>query len=148
MKKPRFLSLLCIVLLLSNIILAICLMRKNDRPRHDPDRPKRFIIEKLHFDAEQQKQYQLLIDTHRKSIGNAQHEMLATKNRLYEGLTTNTTTSLDPLTDSLAAIQKKIEKIHYEHFLDIRGLCREDQLPAFNELSKEIATLFSPPKKP
>lgn len=54
----------------------------------------------------------------------------------------------DSLIQNINACQAKIERIHYEHFIAIKNICRDDQLPAFEELTIDLAKLFSPPHPP
>jgi hypothetical protein len=50
----------------------------------------------------------------------------------------------DSLILEINKVQMNIENIHYNHFLDIKGLCRPEQQQAFNALTADIAKLFSP----
>jgi protein CpxP len=54
--------------------------------------------------------------------------------------------------DSLIALinerQRMIEEAHFEHFRSIRGLCEKEQIAKFDELSKELGTIFRPPMPP
>jgi hypothetical protein len=51
----------------------------------------------------------------------------------------------DSVIAELGAAQQHVERIHYRHFEEIRMLCRPEQLPLFNELSAELAAIFSGP---
>ena len=43
----------------------------------------------------------------------------------------------------LADLQKQVESVHYAHFMDIKKICRPDQLSDFDKLTKELSRLFS-----
>ena len=44
-------------------------------------------------------------------------------------------------------LQKEVEMINYDHFSDIRALCRPDQMDNFNTLAQELAQIFKPEKQ-
>ena len=45
----------------------------------------------------------------------------------------------------MCEIQKEIEKTHFQHFLEIKALCRPEQIEDFNLLSEELARIFAKP---
>lgn len=107
--------------------------------------PKEIIIEKLGFDAFQQSEYEKLIQWHRKEIRDLEQNNRATKTKLYEQLvkTTSENSKKDSLIAVLSSNQIKIENIHFTHFQDIKKICHQDQLPAFESLTEELAQIFS-----
>jgi 16S rRNA U1498 N3-methylase RsmE len=44
----------------------------------------------------------------------------------------------------ISKVQMKIEGIHYNHFEQIKQLCQGEQLNLFDQVTNEIATIFSP----
>jgi periplasmic protein CpxP/Spy len=149
MEKTKLLTIAVIGLLVINFgTLAFLLLNgKGHRPPHGgrPE-PKYEIIERLHFDAAQQKQYDKLIDWHQANIGETDDKIREAKNKLYSQLSKPTVDL--KAKDSLIAVinlsQKKIEEIHFRHFEDIKKLCHKDQLDDFNALSEGLARLFAP----
>ena len=88
--------------------------------------------------------YQKLIDQHRNDIRKKDAEILMLKRELYYYLTTNESeTSIDSLTTEIGITQKQIEKIHFNHFLDIKALSKPQQLLKFNMLSEELIEIFN-----
>ena len=154
MSKIKLLSIAVVGLLLVNAgILAFLFFRQPSQPPMDgPGRPgpgagegpKRIIIERLHFDAEQITQYEKLIAEHRKQISELDKEIRQTKNNLYSTLASTSPMSKDSLETRLGEIQKQIESTHYNHFADIKKLCKPEQTENFNELTKELARFFAP----
>lgn len=153
MEKTKLLTIAVIGLLIINLgTLGFLFLNGNKhRPPHEgrPE-PKYEIIEKLHFDTEQQKQYDKLIEWHKANIGEADDNIRDAKNELYTQLSKPEVDMKEK--DSLIAVinsnQKKIEEIHFRHFEDIKKLCRKDQLDDFNALSEELARLFAPKHGP
>lgn len=146
MNKSKFLSIIIVLLLVSNGVLIYFLVGKPPRP----EGPKALIIEQLHFDAKQIKTYELLIQKHRSQINREEQQIRQLKQELYQELN-KTVPKKDSIIAELVFHQKRIEDIHYEHFEDIKAICKPAQLPYFKKLTHELARLFAhkaPPKRP
>lgn len=148
MNKVKLLSIISIGLLAANLVLIWFLMLH--RPPHQGhDGPKKVIIEKLDFNQSQIEAYTLLIEGHRANVQKYDARIKNLKNQLYAALAHDEQiTSSDSLIALIGQTQVEIEQINYNHFQDIKQLCRPDQLKSFDELSAEIAELFSPKKMP
>ncbi len=149
MDKIKLLTYSVIALLLLNLatIGFVVLSKPGDRNRPEP---REIIIEKLKFDENQKKEYEQLIYWHRSQIDELDEKTLETKKELYLQLLKNEvdTKTKDSLMNSLLKYQNQIENIHFKHFEDIKRLCRKDQLKNFEDLTKELSKIFSPPPKP
>lgn len=145
MNKIKLLSVLAIGLLISNLLLLLFIIMHNpNRPREGG--PKNIISEKLHFDELQKSEYEKLITSHRKKIRDTEQQIMILKNQLYSTIAKNTDKAVkDSLISELGKAQMQIEQIHYQHFGDIKKLCKENQQEAFLNLSQEIASLFGQP---
>lgn len=141
MSKIKLIGFIAIGLLISNLILLSFLFHNKDKP---PLRegPKKIIIERLHFDPKQIADYEKLIGGHRKKINEMDSLIIVTKNQLYAHLNSNNQLLIDSLQNKLGQFQIEIEKVHYNHFLDIKKLCRENQMDDFNALIKDLSHLF------
>jgi len=116
--------------------------------RNKKDGPKNIIIEKLHFDKEQIKTYELYIAQHRKSINANEIAMNKSRSELYLQLKhSQDTAKIDSLISIIANQQTVAEHINYNHFLELKKLCKPCQKEAFDELTTEIANLFSSDKR-
>lgn len=145
MNKDTFYRIIIAGLLISNVLLVIFALNPS-RPRgFDPDRPRNIIIGRLKLDDEQVRLYDVLIQAHRAEIAAKDREIMRCKSALYEYLAQDKGPApLDSLSEQIGELQQEIEKIHYAHFSEIRALCRPDQLPAFDALSRDIAGIFNP----
>lgn len=138
---------------LNACLLAFFFFSKPGNPGKPPpvagEGPRKIIIERLHFTPEQQQQYETLIQAHRHAINDLDRKIRDTKQELYNTLSAkNDVPEKDSLLDRVSELQKKVETVHYEHFISIRKLCKPEQLPYFNDLTAELAKLFSPGKFP
>lgn len=135
-----------ISLILSNALLLFLLFGK---PRKDgrfgEDRPKNMVIEKLRFDKNQITEYEKLIQKHRRQIREKDNEILKLKNELYSDLKNSQQNPAknDSIIAKIADVQKQVEYIHFQHFLEIKKLCRPEQKADFDQLAGEISAIFS-----
>jgi len=140
----RFLVAMIAGLLISNILLVGFLINKSNN-QQVRKLPKTLIINRLRLNNHQIDLYQNLIKKHRNAINPTRNKIQKNKILLYKGLNNN-----EKINDSIFSIIKdlnnKIELINYNHFIDIRNICDDNQLKLFNDLSKDLNRIFS--KKP
>lgn len=113
-------------------------------PPPRPEQLRNTIIEKLHFDTPQAAAYDQLITNHRSRISATEAEIKSAKEQLYSLLSTEQYATKDTLIARIGALHEQIEQIHFEHFQAIKGLCKGEQIPLFNQLTGELAHFFSP----
>ena len=139
-------------LLLINLSLVafLALRKPMPPPGGSPDRegPKKLIIDKLDFTAEQTAQYEQLIKQHQTEIRQLNDEISRTKNRLYRTLAGDNQSPKDSLINRLGALQRQVETTHYNHFLALKKLCTPSQQGNFNDLTRELSTYFAQPAQP
>ena len=157
MEKTKLLMITVIGLLVLNLATLGFLFisgPKGHKPPHDRTEgrqmPREIIINRLHFDVNQQKDYDKIIQWHKGEIKRLDSEIREAKIGLYSQLKES---QLDlKVKDSLIAVintnQKQIETTHFKHFEEVKKLCNKDQLEDFNELTEELSKLFSPNKPP
>jgi hypothetical protein len=151
MNKNKLLIISVAVLVLLNISLIVVLtLGHSPRPPHmqGPQNPQEIIIEKLNFDASQVEAYNEIITEHREQIENKEHEMRIAKEALYHSLSSDNQDEKDQLIAKINILQKDFEDIHYNHFLEIKKLCKPEQIQDYNELTNELAKIFSRHPKP
>ena len=157
MEKTKLLTITVIGLLVLNLATLGFLFisgPKGHKPPNDRTEgrqmPREIIINRLHFDVNQQKDYDKIIQWHKGEIKRLDYEVREAKIGLYSQLKES---QLDlKVKDSLIAVintnQKQIETTHFKHFEEVKKLCNKDQLEDFNELTEELSKLFSPNKPP
>jgi len=150
MNKKKVLYMALFLMFAVNVTLIVIFFSKG--PRHSKlKEPKEIIINKLFFDSEQTIAYQLLIKEHRLSIRGFQDSIHKSKQNLYALLRGRDVSKADSIENQIGNYQIAIERTHFNHFSDLKKICKPDQLEAFNELTFELESLFSnrtgPPKK-
>ena len=135
--------------MISNTLLIWTLIGKKPPhpPFRNPEGPKNIIIERLNFTEDQINDYEDLILNHRATIHDLEGSLVNLKQELYSELSQNDFTP-DSLLGEISMIKSKIEEAHFDHFVDIKKLCSEEQKSTFDDLSIELAKLFQPPKPP
>lgn len=150
MNKTKLLTIAVIGLLLINLATLALIFFKQG-PQH-PDRPprgegpKKIIIERLHFDAEQQKQYELIITDHRSKMQQLNKNSRQLHDELYSLLTNNTvnTVKADSIILTISQNQKALDNLNFDHFQKIKAICKDKQLEDFNALVQDLTHLFAP----
>ena len=143
MNKTKLLSIISVVLFISNIALVACVFLGQHRPT-SKEGPRDIIIERLHFDTQQVAAYDKLIRKHRNTIRVQQDAMMGLKNQLYSRLLDFPDAVIkDSLEREIGKLQIAIENINFDHFKEIKLLCKEDQQKAYGELIHDIARLFA-----
>ena len=148
MNKLKFLVMIIVILFAGNmILLAVYVQHKKES--FNPNKPKNIIIERLDFDDHQITAYSMLVDEHRKVIRSKNSEILQCKKVLYLHLTQIDQEKIcDSLTSTIAKLQKEIETIHFEHFLDIKNLCNQNQLEKYELLVGDLVEIKDRNKHP
>lgn len=152
MKFPRqkWLLLLAVVLLLTNVItLAFYWSTKHKTEQHKPndnnpaDRQRRmgqFMVNELKLDKEQEAVYWKLRDT-----------MVSQQKPLMDSIRNRKKSFFDLLkdpnpdnaliqskSDEIAVLQKQLDIITFQHFQQVRALCKPEQTLKFDTVIKEI----------
>lgn len=142
MNRMNFYFLVLALLLCSNIILLYFLQKPHNKV--GPDGPRNAIIKRLNFDEQQIADYDTLISAHRKIIRNNNDKITSLKQALYSTLPQNSIDSLlvDSLVTEIGHTQRAIELIHFNHFRDIKKLCKDTQLGEFGRLSEDLQSIF------
>lgn len=144
MTKQRLLAIAVVLLLVLNGITVAMLLKGHHRPDGPPpeDRPKRMVIERLGLDEGQVERYEALIAQHRAAIGEKDGAIRAARTALFMDLREGNAAYRDSLITVITDLQASVERIHYDHFADVRALCRPDQRPKFDALIGELAGFF------
>lgn len=158
MEKTKLLTIAVLSLLVLNLATVGFLLLSGPKGNHPQPgqgqegrlKPKEIIIEKLHFDVNQQKEYDKLIQWHQGEIKTIEDHIREAKDALYQILSSSEINikSKDSLINALSFHQKEIEITHFKHFEDTKKLCHKDQIEDFNTLTEELGRLFSKGRKP
>ena len=136
MTRQVLLAVAVVVLLVLNGITLAMLFGGHHPPVGPPAKggPKLIVIERLGFDPDQVARYEGLIVEHRATIDEKDAAIRAARIALFTDLREPSPLDRDSLITVITGLQASVERIHYDHFADVRALCRPEQLPKFDEL--------------
>ena len=148
MNKIKLLTLAVIGLLLLNLATLSFLFL--NAPKGNLHKPQEIIIEKLHFDENQPRQYKQIIQWHKGRIKDLDEKVKQAKENLYHLLLAQNVDEKkkDSLIFALANYQHDIEITHFKHFQEIKKICRNDQMQDYNDLTSELSKIFSQKQRP
>ncbi|HLP39063.1 Spy/CpxP family protein refolding chaperone [Lacibacter sp.] len=143
MNKTKFLIILVLLLLVLNAVTLFFLLGKKDSPKNRPGggRPySEYLTKKLNLDTAQVAQLKELRDKHKQELGELWKEDRQLQEAKFVLLKEGSTDSLrlDSLLTLIVANKKKFELAFHNHFLQIRALCRPDQVELFNNTLDEM----------
>lgn len=143
MSKTKFLTILVVLLLVLNAITLYFFLGNKPAPKKKPNgnRPySEYITKKLNLDTVQQQKLKELRDKHKQELDSLRKEdrqiQEAKTQLLKDGVTDSV--KLDSIFTVAAANKKKFELAFHNHFMQIRALCRPDQLELFNQTLDEM----------
>lgn len=146
MNKIKVLTFSVIALVILNLGIMVFFMVI--KPREFKNGSRLLIIEKLHFDDPQKKQFRVLIEQHVKKIKRYESTILSTKEVLYLQLSQSKIDlkAKDSLINVLGNMQKKVETARFEHFKAIESICNTpQQKEAFKNLTLDLAQKIGEP---
>jgi periplasmic protein CpxP/Spy len=143
MNKSKFYNWIILGLLISNGILLYFHLNRPEQKR----KPKDIVIERLKFDDEQVKAYEITIEKHQLATKTYNDKIKALKNELYTSLTgSHDAMKNDSIYNAIAVYNRDIEINNYNHFLEIKQICKPSQLSDFLLLTEDLTDIF-PGKK-
>ena len=137
MNKQNFYIIIICVLILINLTLMWLFFNQNNSSKKCG--PRDMIIEALHFDDEQIREYDLLIKDHRIL-------MFKGKSELYNFRKSYFLTDSDSALSLLSNSYSNLENINKNHINEIMEICNSSQKEDFRIVIKENA-LFNERKK-
>lgn len=156
MRKDKLLmGIILLLVLLNSATLIIMWVNKPPFPPHHPPQhepPGKIIIERLKLDEHQQKEFEKLKKEHHSQmvkLDEQSRELHQNYFTLLEKETINDSI-VDSYEKQLASITEQKEEITFNHFRDLKNICKGNQIQLFNDFVGELGKLLSipPPPKP
>lgn len=148
MNKIKVLTYSLIALIVFNVgmIVFFKIIKPRDCGGNFRNGPRKMIVEKLHFDAKQQQQFEVTIESHIKKIKSIEDQIQHSKENLYAQLSLQNVDPIvkDSLITVLGNLQKQIETSRFDHFKKIKEICNTpEQEEDFKELTVELSKMFA-----
>lgn len=146
--RQKWLLLLVAILLVTNLITLSVFWSKKTQDEHRPDqnggdrqrRMGQFMVNELKLDKEQEAVYWKLRDTLVSQQKPLMDSIRNTKKRFFDLLKDPTpgNSILDSQMNEVANLQKKLDLVTFQHFQQVRALCKPEQVLKFDTVVKEI----------
>ncbi len=143
MKRENILTWLVIFLTVLNGAVLFYFISKEQAP--EPEPPDRIIVEALQFDDQQLAEFDRLKGDHHRKMVALNNRFRLTMGNYFLTLQTNNI-GKDSLEQLNADIEKERLSITYAHFVDLKKMCRADQLEKFNAFLPELIRLVGTPR--
>ena len=149
MNNLRFLRFSVLLLLLLNVsVLGFVWFGFAGHPRNNT---ARFLERELQLTPAQKDSYTQMHRAHHEATMQGREVDKATLHELYTLLAaapadTAANRRIDACLDSLAAHRRRVERITFEHFREVRGLCTPAQQKRFDEVIEEAMMMLKPKK--
>lgn len=153
MGKTKFLSIVIVALLVVNagtlVYLFLGQNKEHKHPSHRGGRgtPADYIIEKLELDDKQQADFKVLQKEHRNKMHETHEKLEETRSKYFDELKTSTvdTAASQKLQAEIGILMGQIHGNTFEHFTQVRQLCRPEQQELFDEFIEDILRALAPP---
>ena len=150
--KNKILLIIISVLLLSNIVLVIFLLKpfsKNGPRGNRTEMIATFLQKEIGFNQQQLKQYDSLSEPNRTKVKAMFEALRNDKENKFKQLASEkfSDSVIINISTAIATQQEEIEIILYKHYRDIRNLCSTTQQPVFDSLFYKVLNRKFTPQK-
>ncbi len=151
--RNRLLNTVVVLLLFLNLIaMGVFWWQKwKDAPSNQPNAgASAFLIEKLQFDSAQLIAFKQLQENHQHQIADAKDSMRIAKDRFFDLIDKDAVTDSDLKAASTNAAEKQIrlDRITFEYFKAVQGLCNAEQKIKFKQAIREALRIMGRPGPP
>ncbi|HYV91768.1 MAG TPA: periplasmic heavy metal sensor [Chitinophagales bacterium] len=117
---------------------------------HGPPDPGDFIADKLHFNEQQQQQFEKLRDAHADSVHKFENENRELRKKFFDLLKSDyvNPAEADSLATAIGNHQKEIEMATFQHFNSLKNICNADQKKKFDDFLDDLMHMMRPPPPP
>lgn len=143
MNKTKLYAGLAIGLLIINLVLVAFMLTRSDKlPLEKRDNPREQVIKRLDFSDEQAAEYTARIAEHRERMFAKREQMHELKTSLSQLLKGNDKQAADSVINALSELHKEMEQNFFNHFKDIKKICKPEQLENYNKLVDDMNEIF------
>jgi hypothetical protein len=138
MKRENLLLTLVLLLVALNVIVIVRTFTRHP-PHHD-----RIIVSTLGFDEQQQKAFEELKFKHRSAIMEVDAQFESVMDQYFLLLQSEDKIKKDSLEAIIGNLEQHKANITFEHFRDLRQLCRPEQQKAFDDFVPQLSKFIMP----
>lgn len=142
MNKTKLYGGIAIGLLIINLALIGFMLTRVKQIGNNRPNPREVVINKLGFDDEQTAAFEEVIKSHREVMNGKEHEARQLKVQLNNLLMTEDTAKADTIATAIAAKHKEIQLEFFNHFIEVKKICKPDQMEKYDVFVDELNTIF------
>jgi Spy/CpxP family protein refolding chaperone len=146
--KSHILSVLVVLLVCINLttLATIWLNKPFDAMKAQQAGPKQMIIERLHFNEQQQQAFSFLVDEHREQMKALRRSILESKEAFYANLGNEEADSAETYAHiaDISRFEQQAGKITFEHFRKVRSICDPRQKREFDKVIGGLLRSMTP----
>lgn len=139
-KRNTLLTAAVLLLLLANVASIAIFWLGKDRQHGAPERPDKFLIRELGFDARQQDQFMQLVAAHRQRAEQLREQVKDAKDdffSLLEQPNVADSTKTGAATKA-SELTRQLDLVTFEHFQQVRTLCKASQQKKFDAIIHDV----------
>lgn len=114
----------------------------NFSENHNPEKfhAEDFIVRELQFNEEQTKQFRTMMDDQSKKTSELQGKIHEIRKLILDELFIDNTNKdkIQKLNEEIGKLNTEIEALHSDHFLQMKTLCKPDQLIKFKSIMNDV----------
>lgn len=154
MNKTKLFGILALVLAGLNVFLLISTNKKTDVLQHPHEKPGNFIEQELGFSEDQKKQFQQLIREHQQQMRPLSDQLRDTRKAYFDILkeetpnADNNQNKADSINRRIGQLHQELNRVNFEHFKDIRGICTPSQIENYTKLLEKMGQRIGGPPPP
>ena len=151
-KQKRILLVVITILVLLNLTTIFLLwigkpkrmMDRTEMPGHQKGRIEQLLKKELSFSDQQIEKYIVVRKTHQEKMIELNQAIRKIKKEMFDQILNDYYNKIirDSLLNRSLEKQREIEELTFEHFLDLKEICSDDQE---KELKKIMHKIFGPP---
>ncbi|HZY82982.1 MAG TPA: hypothetical protein VFE50_25860 [Cyclobacteriaceae bacterium] len=142
MKRENLLLTLVLFLVALNIVVVARTFMRQGPPGPPPH--DRIIIKTLGFDEEQQQAFEALKFKHRSGVIQIEKQFESVLEQYFLLLPNEDQSKKDSLDAIICDLERRKAAVTFEHFRELRQLCRPDQQKTFDNFIPELSKFIMP----
>jgi protein CpxP len=157
LQNSKFTGPALLLLLVLNTSLLVMLLLKHPGPPPPPENPpfaqggpREFLVHELKMDSPQIRNYDTLIKFHHANMDFIQKDIRVHRDSLIDQLGNPAfdSSQVNAIADRIGKDQSQIERNNFEHFRQVRSLCRPEQQLKFDSIIHDALRMMGPPQGP